>query len=152
MEKTIVKFSRPLLFRESIDGKYYLAYGFIQEEDKKVDGYDKDLLNEYMGYISGMHLYAAGAGFFDVNYDCDIPMWMDKKGNLHFVKDKWTKRMAAKCRDLLDLTYEIIKMEIDDETLAECVNSRSFITNDSLFDGLEKQGEKNNEELDDLPF
>ena len=152
MEKTIVKFSRPLLFRESIDGKYYLAYGFIQEEDKKVDGYDKDLLDEYMGYISGMHLFAAGAGFFDVNYDCDIPMWMDKKGNLHFVKDKWTKRMAAKCRDLLDLTYEIIKVEIGDETLAECVNSDYFITDEKFFDRLENQGEKDNEELDDLPF
>ena len=29
MEKIIVKFSRPLLFRESINGKYYLAYGFV---------------------------------------------------------------------------------------------------------------------------
>lgn len=152
MVKTIVKFSRPLLFRESIDGKYYLAYGFIQEEDKKVDGYDKDLLDEYMGYIAGMHLYAAGAGFFDVNYDLGISIWMDKKGKTHTMKSKWFKKMAEKCRDLIGLTYEIIKVDIDEKTFDKCVNSKSFITNDSLFDGLEKQGEKDNEELDDLPF
>lgn len=152
MEKTIVKFSRPLLFRESIDGKYYLAYGFVLDEDKLVDGYDKEMLYDYVAYCSGMHLFAAGAGFFDVNYDYEIPMWMDKKGNPHFVKDKWTKKMAAKCRDLIGLTYEVIRMEIDDETYAEHVNSTNFITNEKLFDGLEKQGEKDNEELDDLPF
>ena len=145
MEKTIVKFSRPLLFRESIDGKYYLAYGFIQDEDKKVDGYDKDLLDEYMGYISGMHLFAAGAGFFDVNYDLGISIWMDKKGKTHTMKSKWFKKMAEKCRDLIGLTYEVIRMEIDDETLAEYANSRSFITNEKFFDRLDEQG-------DDLPF
>ena len=137
MEKTIVKFSRPLLFRESIDGKYYLAYGFILEEDKKADGYDKDLLNDYMGYISGMHLFAAGADYIDVNYDLGISIWMDKKGNPHTVKDKWAKRMAEKCRNLLGLTYEVIRMEVDEQY----VNSRDFITDEKFFDRLVEQGD-----------
>lgn len=146
MEKIIVKFSRPLLFRESIDGKYYLAYGFVLG---KKENYDENTIYDYIGYLAGMHLFAAGAGFFDVNYDCDIPMWMDKKGNLHFVKDKWTKRMAEKCRNLLGLTYEVIKMEIDEKTFDECVNSDYFITDEKFFDRMDEQGV---EQGDDLPF
>lgn len=109
MEKTIVKFSRPLLFRESINGKYYLSYGFILEEEE-----DEKDLDDYMGYIAGMHLFAAGAGFFDVNYDCGVSIWVDKKGNPHTLSDKWFKKMAEKCRNLLGLTYEVLRMDVDE--------------------------------------
>lgn len=140
MEKTIVKFSRPLLFRESIDGKYYLAYGFVlgKEEDEKD-------LDDYMGYLAGMHLFASGTDYIDVNYDCGISIWMDRKGNPHTLSDKWMKKMADKCRNLLGLTYEVIRMDVDEQTYAECVNSDYFITDEKFLDRLENQG-------DDLPF
>lgn len=146
MEKIIVKFSRPLLFRESIDGKYYLAYGFVLG---KKENYDENTIYDYVGYLAGMHLFASGADYIDVNYDCGISIWMDKKGNPHTLSDKWMKKMADKCRNLLGLTYEVLRMDVDEQTYDECVNSDYFITDEKFFDRLENQGA---EQGDDLPF
>lgn len=145
MEKIIVKFSRPLLFRESIDGRYYLAYGFVLG---KKENYDENVIYDYIGYLAGMHLFASGADYIDVNYDCGISIWMDRKGNPHTLSDKWMKKMADKCRNILGLTYEVIRMDVD-ETLAGCVNSDCFITDEKFFYRMENQGV---EQGDDLPF
>ena len=38
---------------------------------------------------------------------------------------------------VLALTYDVVKMEIDDDTFADVVESNFFITSESLFDGQE---------------
>ena len=104
------------------------------------ENYDENIIYDYIGYLAGMHLFASGTDYIDVNYDCGISIWMDRKGNPHTLSDKWMKKMADKCRNLLGLTYEVLRMDVDDETLAECVNSDYFITDEKFFDRMENQG------------
>lgn len=134
MEKKIVKLSRPLLFKDDNE-KFFLAYGFVLDEEKLSDDYDKDL-DAYISYLSGMHFKTAGADYFEVSYEYrGIPDWIDEDGVPHFKMDEWMNQMAEKCRGLLALTYDVVKMEIDDDTFADVVESNFFITSESLFDG-----------------
>ena len=54
--------------------------------------------------------------------------------------------MIEKSRSLLDISYDVIRMEIDDETFAAAVESGSFITSESLYDELEQLIERGESE------
>lgn len=147
MERTFVTLSRPLILRIKDNfNKYSLVYGFVVNEDRLGRYNDKDL-DDYVGYLTGMHFWSAGADYFDVSKEYrGIPDWEDEDGVPHFRRGAWMDQMIEKSKSLLDISYDVIRMEIDDETFAAAVESDSFITSESLYDELEKHIERGESE------
>ena len=77
MEVKIVRFSRPLLIRVSRhndDYFYQTIYGFwLPDKVDITDPYDEMRVEQYMGYLAGLHFWSSGLGpedgFFTI-HDC----------------------------------------------------------------------------------
>ena len=153
MEKTFILFSRPLLIR--IEGDYYKpAYGFVVR-----DGWDytSQDIEDYVGYLAGIHHWSnvpEKQAYFDIKTGSyEGPAWVDKKGRGHISKDRFVLETGRQCKEEIHLTYEIIRMEVDDELYNRCVDENYLIVNDDLYYELEKYLERQPlPEGDDLPF
>ena len=104
MEKKIVRLSRPLLFKND-NGKYFLAYGFVLDEEKLSDDYDKDL-DAYVSYLAGMHFKTAGADYFDVSMDYLYGRTDDPHGMYYSCKTPKVEKSYPEMDKFIEMCFE----------------------------------------------
>ena len=161
MEARIIRFSRPLLVRvdDYNDDYYYQTiYGFWLRENTDPDPV---MLNQYVGYLCGLHDWSSGGDYFTVNCELrGVPDWVDKRGHTHIKMDNWMAKIGEKCRKKLGLTYDEVSISFDeDDFLQNIVNKDGMIINEEFYYDIKKDPiydtpcEKGPSfEEDDLPF
>ena len=151
MEVKVVRFSRPLLIRTSWyndDYQYQTIYGFwLPEHVEPQDPIDKMRMEQYFGYLCGLHCWSSGDGFFTIKDG----RWTDETGTPHTKQDEWMTQMEFKCMDKLGLTYEIVTVEVDeDEFRYYVLNEELLVVNEDFYYDIESQEEDDQD--DELPF
>ena len=159
MEVSFVRLSRPLLlatdnYKEGF--LYKTIYGFVIKESMKP--VEPGLLDDYVGYLAGIHDYSNGGTDFTISYELrGVPDWADKKGNIHITQDAWTRRIQKKCIKKLNLTYDIINVDIEEEELSNILYD-GLIVDEGFYYYLERQQSQEREPFyeeiadDGLPF
>ena len=130
MEVRVVRLSRPLLMRVSKYGDdyyYQTIYGFwLPERIDLTDPTDKMRLEQYIGYLAGLHFWSSGletaAGFFSIQDG----RWVDENGEAHTKQDEWMTAMEIKCLLKLGLTYDVVTVDVDEDEF------RYYILNEDL--------------------
>ena len=160
MEVQLVRLSRPLLFATDryMDGKSYFqtVYGFLVQEKAKPA--DPVRLNQYVGYLAGLHCISNGDNYFSISFEeRGVPDWKDKKGVIHTMQDAWMTRMQQQCMKKLNLSYTIINADIDEDDLDKVLNEEGLIVDEEFYYDLKRgQAEKGPlcpvVEDDELPF
>ena len=88
MEVKIVRFSRPLLIRTSWymdDYQYQTIYGFwLPEHVEPKDPIGQMRLEQYIGYLCGLHCWSSGDGFFTIKDG----RWTDETGISHTKQER----------------------------------------------------------------
>lgn len=136
METTIIRLSRPLLLRAD-DNFYQTVYGFGYKGC--LDNENLKAIDDYVGYLAGLNVYANGGNMFTVSNNKDeLPYWIDKQGDTHMKKDEWMKGIFKKCRKKLNLSYDIIRLEMDEDFLNSCLNEYELIVDETLYYDLER--------------
>ena len=160
MKVQLVRLSRPLLLAADryMDGNsYYQAvYGFLVQEKAKPA--DPVRLNQYVGYLAGLHCISNGDNYFSISFEeRGVPDWKDKKGVIHTKHDAWMTRMQQQCMKKLNLSYTIINADIDEDDLDKVLNEEGLIVDEEFYYDLKRgQAEKGPlcpvVEDDELPF
>lgn len=136
MERTIIRLSRPLLINTD-DNFYQTVYGFVLKNNL-----DRELTKEidlYVGYLAGLNDWSNGGTMFSVaNPISGYPFWIDKQGEIHNQIDAWMKGIFSRCRKKLNLTYDIIRLEIDEGYLDNCLNEDRLIVDETFYYDLER--------------
>lgn len=140
MEVKLVRFSRPLLLRVDNykdDYLYQTIFGFWLPDDMD---FTPVILKQYVNYLCGIHDWSSGGNFFSVNNEWSgFFEWVDKRGFTHVSNDKWRKDVGEKCRRKLNLTYNVIKVEVDEDYfLNQCLNEEKMIVNEEFYYDLER--------------
>lgn len=140
MEVKLVRFSRPLLLRVDNyknDYLYKTIYGFWLPEDMD---FDPVKIDHYVGYLCGLHDWSSGGDFFAVNSEWNgVYEWVDKRGYTHVSNDNWRQKIGEKCRKKLNLTYDIITVDVDGTSFFnECINEENFIVNEEFYYDLKR--------------
>lgn len=161
MEVKLVRFNRPLLIRVDDykdDYLYQTIYGFWLKGNTDPDPVK---LNQYVGYLCGLHDWSSGGDYFTVS--CEkrgVPDWVDKRGNIHIKMDNWMAKIGEKCMKKLGLTYDEVTIGVDeDDFLQHVVNEDGLIVNEEFYYDIEKDPIYDTHcqkgpsfEEDDLPF
>ena len=139
MEVKVVRFSRPLLIRASWyneDYQYQTIYGFwLPEHVEPQDPIGQMRLEQYIGYLCGLHCWSSGDGFFTIKDG----RWTDETGTPHTKQDEWMTQMEFKCMDKLGLTYEIVTVEVDeDEFRYYVLNEELLVVNEDFYYDIER--------------
>lgn len=161
MEVKIVRFSRPLLIRVGgykDDYLYQTIYGFWLP---KYNDPDPVKLNQYVGYLCGLHDWASGGDYFTVSCEMrGVPDWVDKGGHTHTKMDSWMDKIGEKCMKKLGLTYVTLNVDVgEDEFLNRCINEENLIVDKEFYYDIERYQEEKAPSTkepplwdDDLPF
>ncbi len=155
MEVTVVRLSRPLLLsdKKGDEQLYKTIYGFVVKE--KCD-MTPDCIQDYVGYLAGLHCISNGDNFFTINYEFrGLPDWADKNGKVHIKQDGWLRSIQDKCIKKLNLTYDILSMDIEEDHLNSIINEDHLIVDESFYHDIKGYLPEKEEPLlenDDLPF
>lgn len=148
MEAMFVILSAPLVICADIrKGKniYSKVYGFVIDTE---EDYTRQEIEDYVGYLAAMDFWSNHPEeeclFKLEHYPTGIPVWVDKNGEKHFNKDSFVEEVSRHYMKELNLTYDFIKTEIDNDLCDCCVNDDNLIVKDSLYYEL---GEKIKEGL-----
>ena len=163
MEVKVVRFSRPLLIRTSWyqeNYQYQTIYGFwLPDSVDLTDPTDKMRMEQYMGYLAGLHFWSSGFGPEDGFFTIQGGRWVDETGEAHTKQDEWMTAMESKCLLKLGLTYEIVTVEVDeDEFRYSVINEDLLVVNEEFYYDIEKDliydtpCEKGSNSDDGLPF
>ena len=164
MEARIVRFSRPLLIRVcdyKDDYFYQTIYGFwLPERVDLTDPIDEMRMEQYMGYLAGLHIWSSGFGTEDGFFTIKGGRWVDETGEVHTKQDEWMTSMQIKCLLKLGLTYDIITVDVDeDEFLYSVLNENLLVVNEEFYYDIEKDliydtpcAKGPSSEEDELPF
>ena len=164
MEARIVRFSRPLLIRVcdyKDDYFYQTIYGFwLPERVDLTDPIDEMRMEQYMGYLAGLHIWSSGFGTEDGFFTIKGGRWVDETGEAHTKQDEWMTSMQIKCLLKLGLTYDIITVDVDeDEFKYSVLNEDLLVVNEEFYYDIERDliydtpCEKGpSSEEDELPF
>lgn len=150
---TIVRFSRPLLLIADIEAnKYATVYGFVI--DRKVNCERiKCQIDDYVSYLAGMHCCANGGDEFSATDDY-IPKWIDREGYIHTIWERWVKEMGRKCMQKIQLSYDVITTDLDDDYCAKYLDGEIIVSKD-FYEELAAYAKKENTSklvnTDDLP-
>lgn len=147
MEATFVILSRPLLIRADRykdDYFYQPVYGFVIVEGS----YSDQEIEEYVGYLAGLHDWSNAGHSFDVTYmDYGIPNWVDYDGNTHPHRDDWMVEIGKECIRKYGLSFKIFRTEVDDDLFNICVNKELLIVKDDLYYEIEHQIEEDEDNI-----
>ena len=164
MEVEIVRFSRPLLIRvcDYKDDYYYQTiYGFqVPDRVDLADPIAKMRMEQYMGYLAGLHFWSSGFGPDDGFFTIQGWTWVDEAGEAHTKQDEWMTAMEIKCLLKLGLTYDVVTVDVDeDEFKYYVVNEDLLVINEEFYYDIEKDPIYDTPcqkgpsfEEDDLPF
>jgi len=163
MEVKIARFSRPLLMRVdryNDDYYYQTIYGFrIPDRVDLADPTDEMRMEQYMGYLAGLHIWSSGFGTEDGFFTIKGGRWVDETGEVHTKQDEWMTAMEIKCLLKLGLTYDVVTVDVDeDEFNYYVINEDLLVVNEEFYYDIEKDllydtpcGEGSSED-DELPF
>ena len=140
MEVKLVRFSRPLLIRVGgykDDYLYQTIYGFWLPKNNDPDPV---ILNQYVGYLCGLHNWASGGDYFTVSCEMrGVPDWVDKSGHTHTKMDNWMAKIGEKCRKKLGLSYVTLNVDVDeDDFLNKCINEDDLVVNEEFYYDIER--------------
>ena len=163
MEVKIVRFSRPLLIRvDKYNDDYYYQtiYGFqVPDRVDLTDPIAKMRMEQYMGYLAGLHFWSSGSGPEDGFFTIQGGRWVDEAGEAHTRQDEWMTAMEIKCLLKLGLTYDVVTVDVDeDEFNYYVLNEDLLVVNEEFYYDIERDliydtpcGEGSSED-DGLPF
>jgi len=163
MEVRVVRFSRPLLIRVcdfKNDYMYQTIYGFMLPESTDLtDPIDTMRMEQYMGYLAGLHFWSSGLGTEDGFLTMKDGRWVDENGETHTKQDEWMTAMEIKCLLKLGLTYDMVTVDVDEDELNSIFNEERLVVNEEFYYDLERYLEEEapgTKEAplwdDDLPF
>ena len=142
MEVKVVRFSRPLLIRVcdfKNDYMYQTIYGFkLPESIDLTDPIDTMRMEQYMGYLAGLHFWSSGLGTEDGFLTMKDGRWVDENGEAHTKQDEWMTAMEIKCLLKLGLTYEVVTVDIDEDELNSIFNEERLVVNEEFYYDIEK--------------
>ena len=142
MEVKIVRFSRPLLIRVcdyKNDYMYQTIYGFkLPESIDLTDPIDTMRMEQYMGYLAGLHFWSSGLGTEEGFLTMKDGRWVDENGEAHTKQDEWMTAMEIKCLLKLGLTYEVVTVDIDEDELNSIFNEERLVVNEEFYYDIEK--------------
>lgn len=163
MEVRIARFSRPLLMRVdryNDDYFYQTIYGFkLPDRVDLTDPTDEMRMEQYMGYLAGLHIWSSGFGTEDGFFTIKGGRWVDETGEVHTKQDEWMTAMEIKCLLKLGLTYDVVTVDVDEDEFKHYVlNEDLLVVNEEFYYDIEKDllydtpcGEGSSED-DELPF
>ena len=164
MKARIVRFSRPLLIRVcdyKDDYFYQTIYGFwLPERVDLTDPIDEMRMEQYMGYLAGLHIWSSGFGIEDGFFTIKGGRWVDETGEVHTKQDEWMTAMEIKCLMKLGLTYDVVTVDVDeDEFRYSVLNEDLLVVNEEFYYDIEKDliydtpcAKGPSSEEDELPF
>lgn len=164
MEAKIVRFSRPLLIRTCTykdDYLYQTIYGFwLPERIDLTDPTDKMRMEQYIGYLAGLHYWSSGLGTEDGFFTIKDGRWVDETGVTHTKQDEWLTAMEIKCLLKMGITYEVVTVDVDEDELRYCIlNEELMVVSEEFYWDIERDliydtpcGEMGGSEDDGLPF
>ena len=119
------------------DYLYQTIYGFWLPKNNDPDPVK---LNQYVGYLCGLHNWASGGDYFTVSCEMrGVPDWVDKKGHTHIKMDDWTAKIGEKCRKKLELTYDVLTVDVDEQDfLKYAVNEDNLVVDEEFYYDLEE--------------
>ena len=143
MEVKVVRFSRPLLIRTNWyddDYEYQTIYGFqLPESIDLADPIDTMRMEQYMGYLAGLHFWSSGMTPEDGYFTIKGGRWVDEAGEAHTKQDKWMTEMEIKCLLKLALTYDVVTVEVDeDEFRYYVLNNELLVVNEDFYYEIER--------------
>ena len=143
MEVKVVRFSRPLLIRTSWyndDYQYQTIYGFkLPESIDLTDSIDTMRMEQYMGYLAGLHFWSSGMTTEDGYFAIQEGRWVDESGEAHTKQDEWMTAMEIKCLLKLGLTYDVVSVEVDEEEFRYYVlNKELLVVNEDFYYDIER--------------
>lgn len=143
MEVKIVRFSKPLLIRvcDYKDDYYYQTiYGFqVPEKVDLTDPINKMRMEQYMGYLAGLHFWSSGLETEDGFFTIKDGRWVDEAGEAHTKQDEWMTAMEIKCLLKLGLTYDVVTVDVDeDEFRYYVLNEDKLVVNEEFYYDIEK--------------
>lgn len=163
MEVRIARFSRPLLMRVdryNDDYYYQTIYGFkLPDRVDLTDPTDEMRMEQYVGYLAGLHIWSSGFGPEDGFFTIQGGRWVDEAGEAHTKQDEWMTAMEIKCLLKLGLTYDVVTVDVDeDEFNYYVINEDLLVVNEEFYYDIEQDslydtpcGEGSSED-DELPF
>lgn len=138
MEVRIVRLSRPLLIRvdkDMDDYHYQTIYGFqLPEGVDHTDPLDKLRIEQYMGYLAGLHCCSSG----DDSFSIQDGRWVDENGEVHTEHDTWVAKMEIKYLLKLGLSYDVVTVDADEEDLHSIFNEERLVVNEDFYYDTEK--------------
>ena len=143
MEVRIARFSRPLLMRVdryNDDYFYQTIYGFkLPDKVDLTDPTDEMRMEQYMGYLAGLHIWSSGFGTEDGFFTIQGGRWVDETGEVHTKQDEWMTAMEIKCLLKLGLTYDVVTVDVDeDEFNYYVINEDLLVVNEEFYYEIEK--------------
>lgn len=143
MEARIVRLSRPLLIRVcdyKDDYFYQTIYGFwLPERVDLTDPIDEMRMEQYMGYLAGLHTWSSGFGPEDGFFTIKGGRWVDETGEAHTKQDEWMTAMEIKCLMKLGLTYDVVTVDVDeDEFRYSVLNEDLLVVNEEFYYDIER--------------
>lgn len=163
MEVKIARFSRPLLMRVdryNDDYFYQTIYGFrIPDRVDLTDPTDEMRMEQYIGYLAGLHFWSSGMTTEDGYFTIKGGRWVDETGEAHTKQDEWMTAMEIKCLLKLGLTYDVVTVDVDEEEFKNFViNEDHLVVNEEFYYDIERDliydtpcGDGSSED-DELPF
>ena len=161
MEVKIVRFSRPLLIRVDRykdDYYYQTIYGFqLPDRVDLTDPIAKMMMEQYMGYLAGLHFWSSGFGPEDGFFTIQGGRWVDENGEAHTKQDEWMTAMEIKCLLKLGLTYDVVTVDVDEDELNSIFNEERLVVNEEFYYDMQRYLEAPGTKEaplwdDDLPF
>ena len=157
MEVTVVRLNRPLLLTTDRNGEehyYQTIYGSVVKERRCL--LDPNCIKDYVGYLAGLHCISNGDNYFTISYELrGVPDWVDKEGNVHIKQDAWIRAMQEKCMKKLNLTYDILTLDIEEDDLNSVINEDNLIVDETFYYDMRwflPEKEQPLWDEDDLPF
>ena len=143
MEVKIVRLSRHFLIRVDRccdDYFYQTIYGFwLPDKVDLTDPYDEMRMEQYMGYLAGLHFWSSGLGPEDGYFTIKDVRWVDENGEAHAKQDEWLTAMEIKCLLKLGLTYDVVTVDVDeDEFRSYVLNEDYLVVNEEFYNDIEK--------------
>lgn len=135
MEVTVIRLNRPLLLLAEEQGEehyYKTIYGFIVKERR--DYLNPDDIMNYVGYLAGLHCFSNGDNYFTISCELrGVPDWADKEGNVHIRQDAWISSTQEMCRKKLNLSYDILTLDIEEDDLNSVINEDNLIVDETFY-------------------
>lgn len=147
--KNVIRLSRPLLLPSETYNEGYLyktIYGFVTESE--IDDVTINDIDRYVGYLAALHLYYNGnqGRDFSINKEFrGLPDWKDKEGVTHTAFDPWMNDICLTAKNQLNLSYNIIPMDWDEDECSGYVNEDKLLIDEEYYYFLEELPEPEQE-------